>query len=90
MDNNHCTRWTAEENALLEDLWDPTAVAVVAEIFGRTEAAVRQRHYELSWGSAPTAPSVKPVVQGPAKTTIARRRNAVQERPVGTVCTGCR
>lgn len=89
MDTNHRTRWTQEENALLESLWDPASVDVLAELFGRTEDAVRQHHYELTWGTAPRAPLSKDVTVKTRVASTAVRRSSPQDRPLGKVCGTC-
>ena len=87
MDTNHRTRWTVEEIQALQDLWDPTAVKELAELLGRTEDAVRQRHYELTWGTAAQPVSAKELVEGKVASTSSGRRQT--DRPLGTVCSSC-
>lgn len=83
---NHRTRWTTEEVAALEELWDPTAVKELAELLGRTEDAVRQRHYELTWGTAPKAASAKELIEGTSNSTSSRK---TADRPLGQTCSNC-
>lgn len=83
-DQNHRTRWTVEEVEALQALWDPTAVRELAELLGRTEDAVRQRHYELEWGTAPKAVSAKELVEGRPSRNVSRRSTAV--RPLRETC----
>lgn len=54
-DENHRTRWTERELALLLEHWDGTheMCELIAEELGRTPAAVSQRYYETQWGTAP-------------------------------------
>lgn len=82
---NHRTLWTREENRLLRELWDPSAVEAVAAVFGRTVKAVTEHHYELLWGTAHEA-LAKQLVTGRCEDRPSRRR---PDRPAGKLCPSC-
>lgn len=84
--DNHRTRWTAEEVDSLMTLWDPSAVRELAELLGRTEDAVRQRHYEELWGTSVKPASAKELVEGRREGSSSRK---TADRPMGAVCQGC-
>lgn len=58
----HRTRWTTDEVDFLVAEWDGThaTAEVIAEILGRTVAAVSQRWYETQWGTAVDPVATKP------------------------------
>ena len=87
---NHRTRWTVQEVNLLEELWDDSLspdenARQMGELLERTAEAVRQRHYELTWGSAVRPAISKELIDG----KIVSTSRAQKVRPLGPVCGSC-